>query len=78
MRGGGAEANEDGRADGIDLGLDPRAAGGDFPCGGSFVDAAFSAHFEFEVFHGVRHVGGRSVDARFFQRTVKEFSPPGR
>lgn len=54
------------------LALKPRDTGPDLGCTGLFVQSSLAALLKFEMFHGVSHVYGRTVQARVVERFVQQ------
>lgn len=74
LAGGGAEADEDGGFNDVQLGIEPWAARGDFAAVGLFVDAALADGFPLEMFYDVSDVNLVAVDADFFKNFVEKFA----
>ena len=72
LRGGRAQANEDVGPDELQLGVQPRAAGGDLGPVRLRVDPALAARAPLEVLHRVRQVDARPVDTGFRERLVEQ------
>ena len=74
LRGGRAKADEDARADRVQLRLEPRAAGGDLAGRRAFVFAALALRLPFKVLDRVGHIDLMASDAGFYQGFV-QYSP---
>src|SRR3954470_16078540 len=74
LRGGGAEANEDGRLYHVQLRLKPRMARCDFAAVWLLVNAPLANGLPLEMLHDVCDVNLVAVDSHFLQNLVEEFS----
>lgn len=74
MRGGRAEADDQGGREGLGFGDEPWAAGGDFARVRFFVEAAFAGGFPLEMFDGVGDVSEQAIDSGFGEGAIEEFA----
>ena len=72
LGGGGPEAQDDAGFDGVDLGLEPRAAGRDLGHAGVLVEAELAALDELEVLDGVGEVDRRAVDVEVGEDLIED------
>lgn len=72
--GRGAQADDDARLNHLELGLEPRAAGGNLCSRGFLMPAAFAVRLPFEMLHGVRDIDVVPRNAGFDERFVQQSS----
>src|SRR6266550_484211 len=74
LTGGCSENDKQFRPNEAQLGFEPGTASRDFARVGLLMDPAFAALFPFEMFHRVGDVNFFTVDSRFFQPAIHDFS----